>query len=162
MGRPIVRDTPRVLAPPPVIFVGALGVGLILQYLRPLPLLAGSLAARILGGCLILGGLALSGAVVYHFRRAETPVTPLGVTRRLVLSGPYRFSRNPMVTGAGLMVLGVGTLACSWSFIVGGLVIPAWYLVYIKLVEEKELEARFGDDYVAYKKATPFIVPKIR
>jgi len=32
---------------------------------------------------------------------------------------------------------------------------------YIKLVEEKELEARFGEEYREYKRKTPFLIPKI-
>lgn len=122
-------------------------MGLILQYLRPLPLLAGSLAARILGGCLILGGLALSGAVVYHFRRAETPVTPLGVTRRLVLSGPYRFSRNPDYVGQALVVAGVGFIfAVGWVLLA---LVPALLLVRYGIIarEERYLERRFGEEY---------------
>ena len=39
--------------------------------------------------------------------------------------------------------------------------IPISYLIYIKLVEERELEARFGEAYIAYKKSTPFIAPKL-
>jgi protein-S-isoprenylcysteine O-methyltransferase Ste14 len=59
------------------------------------------------------------------------------------------------------MVCGAGVLFNSLSFILAGLVIPASYPIYIKLVEERELEARFGNAYLSYKKSTPFIVPTI-
>ncbi len=67
-----------------------------------------------------------------------------------------------MLTSAIIMVCGAGVLFDSWSFMLAGLVIPTCYLVYIRLVEERELEARFGEVYLLYKKSTPFIVPKLR
>jgi protein-S-isoprenylcysteine O-methyltransferase Ste14 len=35
-------------------------------------------------------------------------------------------------------------------------------LTYVKLIEEKELEKRFGDDYTAYKRTTPFLIPRLK
>jgi protein-S-isoprenylcysteine O-methyltransferase Ste14 len=67
-----------------------------------------------------------------------------------------------MLTSAIVMVCGGGVVLDSWSFVAGGLVIPTAYLAYLKLVEERELEARFGEDYLAYKRSTPFIVPRLR
>ena len=81
-------DTPRVVAPPPVIFLGALALGLMLHALRPFPLFGPSVAVRVLGGCLILGGLALSGTVMRHFSRAGTPVVPWQETRPARGDGP--------------------------------------------------------------------------
>src|SRR5262245_8173209 len=105
------------LAPPPVIFLGALALGLFLQVLLPLSLFGHSLAARIVGGCIMLGGLALSGAVMYYFARAGTPVITWRETRRLVVSGP-RFSRNPDYVGQALLVGGLALLlAAPWVFL---------------------------------------------
>ena len=108
-----------------------------------------------LGGALYLWTLAL-------FAKAQGTQIPVAPTQRLVTSGPYALSRNPMVTSAIIMVCGTGVVLDSWSFVAGGLAIPTAYLVYIRLVEERELEARFGEAYLAYKGTTPFIVPRLR
>lgn len=94
------------------------------------------------------------------FARAGGTQVPLVPTKRVVTTGPYAVSRNPMVTSALLMICGAAVLVGSWTFLVAGLLVPSPYLLYIKLFEEKELEARFGAEYVAYKRSTPFILPR--
>jgi protein-S-isoprenylcysteine O-methyltransferase Ste14 len=143
-------DIPHVLAPPPVFFLGAVALGMALQAVWPLPLFAHSLMARVVGGCLILGGLALSGAVMYHFGRAVTPVIPWKETRRLVVSGPYRFSRNPDYVGQALLAGGLGLLfAAPWVLLV--LVLSLLLVRYGVIArEERYLERRFGEEYRRY------------
>ncbi|MBX5462429.1 MAG: isoprenylcysteine carboxylmethyltransferase family protein [Steroidobacteraceae bacterium] len=138
------------MAPPPVIFLGALALGLIFQMVWPLSLFAGSLAARIAGGCMILGGLVLSGAVMYHLGKAGTPVTPWKRAQRLVTSGPYRFSRNPDYVGQALFVGGLAlVLAIPWVF---PALLPALLIVRYGVIarEERYLERRFGEEYRRY------------
>ena len=106
-------------------------------------------------------GVALYSWTIVLFAKVQGTQVPIAPTQRVVTSGPYAVSRNPMLTSAIIMVCGVGVLFDSWSFMLAGLVIPVPYLIYIKLVEEKELEARFGGAYLSYKKSTPFIVPKM-
>ena len=145
------RSGPPVLAPPPFIFLGALAAGLGLQARRPLPLFPHRPAARMLGGCLVLGGLALSGAVVHHFKRADTPVSPLRETRQLVRSGPYRFSRNPDYVGQALVTGGLGVaLGSGWVLLT---LVPALLLVRYGVIarEEQYLEARFGEGYRRFR-----------
>ena len=107
-------------------------------------------------------GVALYLWTIVLFALAHGTQVPVAPTQKVVTSGPYAVSRNPMVTSAIFMVCGAGVVLDSWSFILAGLVIPTAYLVYIKLVEEKELEARFGEEYLRYKKATPFILPTLK
>lgn len=87
--------------------------------------------------------------------------TPLAPTKKLVKTGAYVYCRNPMVLGVILFIAGFGLILNSYSFILIGLIIPLAYLVFIKLLEEKELEARFGKEYTDYKKKTPFLLPRI-
>ncbi|HYC32487.1 MAG TPA: methyltransferase [Gemmatimonadales bacterium] len=124
-------------------------MGLLLQRLAPIRLPEGP-ALRIAGGALIVIGLALSGAVVYHFGRAGTPVTPLRATRRLVVSGPYRLSRNPDYLGQALLAAGLGLLfAPAWVLVA---LVPALGLVRYGVIarEESYLERRFGEEYRRY------------
>ena len=144
-------DTAHVLAPPPVIFLGAVAVGFVLQALWPLPFFANSVAARVGGGLLVLAGLALSGAVMLHFGRAGTPVTPWRKTRRLVTSGPYRLSRNPDYVGQTFLAAGLGLLfGAPWVLIA---LVPALLLVRYGVIarEERYLEGRFGEEYREFR-----------
>jgi len=88
-----------------------------------------------------------------------TPV-PLMATQKLIIQPPYSFSRNPMALGAIVMYLGVavwiGSLGALFLVIIGA----AALLTYIKLLEEKEMEIRFGQEYLSYKERTPFFFPR--
>ncbi|MDN3669058.1 isoprenylcysteine carboxylmethyltransferase family protein [Echinicola jeungdonensis] len=110
---------------------------------------------------LFFTGFGLYMWTIILFAQAKGSQTPILPTQKLVTTGPYAHSRNPMVTGTILMILGIGISLDSWSFLVFGLIIPSLYILYIKFVEEKELEARFGESYKNYKKSTPFIFPNL-
>ncbi|MBP2652019.1 MAG: protein-S-isoprenylcysteine O-methyltransferase-like protein [Firmicutes bacterium] len=88
---------------------------------------------------------------------------PNAPTQKLIIVGPYMYCRNPIELGAIIYYLGIGTYFASLTtgFVSGvlGLIIGS---LYHKLIEEKELELRFGNDYIEYKKTTPFLFPKIR
>lgn len=114
------------------------------------------------GAILFAAGASLYTWTILLFARigqgTQAPTVP---TRRLITSGPFAYSRNPMVSGVILLITGLGLLVNSYGFIAIGLVIPLAYLVFIKLVEEKELEVRFGREYLEYKTRMPFIIPKL-
>ncbi len=126
-----------------------------------MPMGLGGTAGWYVGLLISAPGVALYLWTIVLFAKAQGTQVPIAPTQKVVTSGPYAVSRNPMLTSAIFMVCGAGVLFNSLSFILGGLVIPTAYLIYIKLVEERELEARFGKAYLSYKKSTPFIVPKM-
>lgn len=106
-------------------------------------------------------GIALYMWTILLFARiGDGTQTPLVPTRKLVIRGPYSYSRNPMVSGVILFNVGLGLIFNSYAFILLGLIIPLSYLMFIKLFEEKELEARFGKEYSNYKKKVPFLIPR--
>jgi protein-S-isoprenylcysteine O-methyltransferase Ste14 len=88
-----------------------------------------------------------------------TPL-PVVATRRLINTGPYRHSRNPMAAGTTMVYLGIALWLGSWSAIALASIYPIGIIIYTKLVEEKELERRFGSRYVEYKRNTPFLLPR--
>ena len=113
------------------------------------------------GGLVFLAGLLLYlWTIVLFALIGEGTQTPTVPTRRLITSGPFAYSRNPMVSGVILAITGLGFLVDSYGFIAIGLTIPLAYLAFIKSVEEKELEVRFGQEYLEYKTRVPFIIPK--
>jgi protein-S-isoprenylcysteine O-methyltransferase Ste14 len=88
-----------------------------------------------------------------------TPV-PLMATQKLIIQPPYSFCRNPMALGAIGMYLGVAILFGSLGAVVLVFLGAALLLTYIKRIEEKEMEIRFGQAYLEYKKQTPFLIPR--
>jgi len=89
-----------------------------------------------------------------------SPDTP---TQELVVVGPYAYIRNPNVLGLIVFYTGLGFFLNSASFIF--LILPAFFginIAYLKLIEEKELEKRFGKEYRQYKKETPMFIPRFR
>jgi protein-S-isoprenylcysteine O-methyltransferase Ste14 len=90
-----------------------------------------------------------------------TPV-PLMATQELIVRPPYTYSRNPMALGAIGMYLGVALLFHSLGAVLVVVFFAAALLTYIKRAEEKEMSARFGQEYLAYKQRTPFLIPRIR
>jgi protein-S-isoprenylcysteine O-methyltransferase Ste14 len=66
-----------------------------------------------------------------------------------------------MTLGTALFYLGVVIGLGSLSALALALIYPVGILVYVKLIEEKELEARFGSEYVEYKRNTPFLIPHL-
>jgi protein-S-isoprenylcysteine O-methyltransferase Ste14 len=109
---------------------------------------------------LIFPGLLFSvWSCVAIFKIGRGTPAPLMPTQRLVVEGPYAYSRNPMTLGIMLFYLGLGLWVGSPSFIGLASLFIISVLAYVKLVEEKELEERFGQEYVEYKRKTPFLFP---
>ncbi len=88
-----------------------------------------------------------------------TPV-PLMATQKLIIRPPYSYCRNPMALGAIVMYLGVATLYGSMGAVLLVLLGIGLLLTYIKCIEEREMEIRFGQEYLKYRKQTPFIIPR--
>jgi protein-S-isoprenylcysteine O-methyltransferase Ste14 len=88
-----------------------------------------------------------------------TPL-PMMPTQKLVIKPPFTYCRNPMTLGTLIGYVGFGIVIGSISAILIAVLFVSLLLIYLKLVEEKELEARFGEEYLEYKKRTPFFIPR--
>lgn len=112
------------------------------------------------GPSFTLVGIALvvwSVHAQYTFGRG-TPA-PRVATQKLVTTGPYAFTRNPMTLGALLLYLGIGLWVGSGVVILLTVIIFSGLLTFIYLHETQELSERFGDEYLEYRKRTPFLLP---
>ncbi|RLG50232.1 MAG: hypothetical protein DRN96_08210 [Thermoproteota archaeon] len=87
---------------------------------------------------------------------------PIAPTQKLVVTGPYRYCRNPMLLGTALYYLSLALFTSSPTGAMLTALIAALLALYVKLVEEKELELRFGEEYLRYKKTTPFLIPSMK
>ena len=87
---------------------------------------------------------------------------PWAPPQRLVVHGPYRHVRNPMITGVLLMLGAESLFFGSWHLAGWTLVFFAGNAFYFPLVEERTLERRFGDDYRLYKANVPRWIPRWR
>jgi protein-S-isoprenylcysteine O-methyltransferase Ste14 len=116
--------------------------------------------ALLAGVLLVVPGLLLAFWTIFaQFTRAQGTPSPTMATQKLLVRGPFAICRNPMALGTILFYLGIAVLAGS-PLAVGLVVLFTAVLVtYIKTVEEKELEERFGSAYTAYKQRTPFMIP---
>lgn len=145
--------TAGVIARPPLLFLGALLLGLGADRLLPVVLAVpgGDPILWTVGGCLILLGVALMAAGIRNFFRAATPVPTNEPTRTLVTTGLHGWTRNPIYLGMFLIYVGIGVAAHStWVLI---LTLPLAILIRYGVVarEEVYLEQRFGDAYLDYK-----------
>ena len=144
------------IAPPPILFGGALALGWLLHSVYPLHLL--SIAAawpKLAGMASIVLGLAISAAVTFTFHRARTAISPWRETNHLVQDGPFRYSRNPDYIGQFLVYIGLAaTLNSLWPIVMLPLIamLVQWGVV---LREESYLQAKFGLAYQQYKERVP-------
>ena len=120
-------------------------------------------ANAILGGLLILAGwlLGIWANYVQFTLGRGTPV-PVMATQKLIICPPYSYCRNPMALGAIVAYLGVSVVAGSPGAALLWFLGAAVLLAYIRLVEEKEMVARFGDEYLVYRRRVPFLIPGLR
>lgn len=128
-----------------------------------LPSLAFGIINIILGCGFVVAGILLAWWTIYvQFSIGKGTPVPIMATQQLIIQKPYNYCRNPMALGTIVAGLGVAILIGSISAVVLVLSLAILLLVYIKFLEEKEMELRFGEAYREYRKQTPFIIPRFR
>lgn len=111
---------------------------------------------------MVAGWLFANWTVKVQFSFGKGTPIPLMATQKLVVKRPYTYCRNPMTLGTTAFYLGIAIWTGSFSALCLSLIYPVVILIYIKLIEEKELEERFGPEYTEYKQRTPFLIPRFR
>src|SRR5688572_604913 len=89
-------------------------------------------------------------------------LAPWDPTRRLVVRGPYRHVRNPMISGVLALLLGETALLGSLPLLGWTTAFVVVNAIYLPLFEEPGLVRRFGADYEAYRANVPRWVPRLR
>jgi protein-S-isoprenylcysteine O-methyltransferase Ste14 len=121
-------------------------------------------AASVVAGTIAVGaGLALFAATVRLFASVgRGTLAPWDPPRRLVVAGPYRHFRHPMITGVALVLAGETLLVGASSLAIWLAGFVAVNAVYLPLVEEPGLVRRFGRDYERYMERVPRWRPRLR
>jgi protein-S-isoprenylcysteine O-methyltransferase Ste14 len=150
-------DTPGVIAPPPLIYLGALVIALILEFavVRTQGLdMPPSLRWTVVAVLTLAGGVCIAAALD-RFRKAGTPAPPWQPATAFVAQGIYRFTRNPMYLGMTLIYLALVVAANApvgfWMLV--PLALTMHYGVVVR--EERYMAAKFGTPYVNYFNAVP-------
>jgi protein-S-isoprenylcysteine O-methyltransferase Ste14 len=148
---PVGREVANLgLVRPPFVYLSAIGLGLVIHTLWPVPLLPRFLGTSV-GALLLLMAVVLFLTAVRTFRAAGTPVPGNRPTTTVVRTGPYRFSRNPIYLAFSVLQLGLA----FWVNTLGLLLtlIPAVALMSAVVIprEERYLETLFPSEYLPYK-----------
>ena len=115
-------------------------------------------------GAVFVGvGLVLVVRTVALFARVgEGTLAPWDPTKRLVVLGPYRYVRNPMISGVLAILVGETLAFWSGALLAWTAVVFAVNAIYMPLVEEPDLRLRFGADYDRYRQNVRRWVPRLR
>lgn len=114
----------------------------------------------IISTCFLIFGFFYIIWSVIHFLKVKGTPVPVNPPPKLVCTGPYAYTRNPMLTGVFSLMFGIGFWFGSFSLIV--IFTPLFILtntLELKKIEEPELEKRLGEKYIEYKKRTPMFLP---
>lgn len=148
------RDGAAVRIPPPLVFLACILLGLALERYVFFP---GTWPRSPLSLAAAVGGLGVFFllASFKHFQRTQQDPKPWKPTPELIGEGMYRYTRNPMYLGLGLLQVAVG-IALGNAWVVVGVGV-SWIVVYLTAIrhEETYLESKFGDSYRTYKAAVP-------
>jgi len=112
---------------------------------------------------MIAAGLAIMAWSVFHFLKVQGTPVPFNPPPKVVKTGPYRYARNPMLTGVFLFLFGIGFIVNSISLVF--FFTPLYVLLNVwelKKIEEPELVKRLGDEYIEYRRNTPMFIPQYR
>jgi len=117
---------------------------------------------KIIGVLIGMGGLSLFIYTVFLFRTiGKGTLAPWSPKQKLVIKGPYKYSRNPMITGVFFILLGETFFFHSFSILNLAILFFIFNTVFFILIEEPDLYKRFGNDYLEYKKHVPRWIPRL-
>jgi protein-S-isoprenylcysteine O-methyltransferase Ste14 len=127
------------------------------------PPLLGFLPFRILGALMIAAGLPvlLDPFVRFAIQGLGTPA-PVAPPQRLVVTGLYRYVRNPMYVAVALLVLGQGLVFGSVRLLEYGVIVWLAFYAFVVFYEEPKLRHQFGKEYEQFCARVPRWVPRLK
>lgn len=112
---------------------------------------------------LLIIGIFFAVWTVYLFWvKGDGTPGPWAPPRKLVIEGPYKYTRNPMITSVLFMLLAESIFFLSFGIFAWFILFLLINMIYLRLVEEKKLKVRFGEDYIKYNKSVPMWIPRLK
>ena len=134
MGKEIKNDNPGVKVPPPIIFLGFGLFGVSIHYLKPLTIIGPSWLVY-LGVLILIGSFLGFGYMVNFYKKNKTEIEPTKTTSKIIISGLYRYSRNPVYLILCAGPIGLGFIFTTyWAMFA---FIPALIVVYYTAIKKK-------------------------
>ena len=129
---------------------------------RLAPPLLGFFPLRVVGGLMIAAGLPvlLDSFARFAIQGLGTPA-PVAPPQHLVVTGLYRYVRNPMYVAVSALIFGQGLLFGSVSLLEYGLVVWLAFFAFVVLYEEPTLHGKFGNEYEDYCARVPRWLPRL-
>lgn len=146
-------DSSGAIAPPPVIALVMVAIGVVLGVYWPVEIIPAPWQ-YIAGGPIIAGAVLMVVSAFRLFQRAKTPVPTYRTPTTLVTNGVYTITRNPIYLSMVLLMIGLAVMLDNiWLLALAAVFqqIIRWGVI---AREEPFLEAKFGDDYRAFKQRT--------
>lgn len=139
------------IAPPPLLYIGSLVIGFLIQAALPQPLFLSAPTRHLLGALLVLASAAFARWAFITMRRVGTSANPRKPSSALATDGPFRLSRNPIYLAMTGLYLGIALLGNSWWPLL--LLVPLLLVMHYGVIlrEERYLATQFGEIYLAYK-----------
>ena len=147
------EDSAQVKFPPPLVYIGFLLTGLLVDRLsgRTPDFIPVSPLIMAAGGIVLLSGIFIMFAGTSRFRKLGNNLEPWKHSNQIVSSGIYGYTRNPMYLGMALSYVGLTLwFRSSWAVILLPVAILAIRTQVIAR-EERYLASKFGEEYLAYK-----------
>lgn len=136
---------------PPLIYIVPFIVGLVLHFVVPLPFLPEGWIQLAIGLPIIFFATIFWLSALLTLRRAGTPVDPGKPVKTLVVTGPFRLSRNPLYLSLTVVYAGIAlSMNALWPLIflpLAVVLLDRW----VVRQEERYLEKKFGSEYTSYK-----------
>jgi len=117
---------------------------------------------RVIGVMLILAGVPglVDSFARFALQGLGTPA-PIAPPRNLVVTGLYRYVRNPIYVAVVAIVLGQAVLLGDWGLIVYGALLWLAFHLFVVAYEEPTLEQTFGGEYEAFRANVPRWIPRM-
>jgi len=121
-----------------------------------------TLALKVFGALVLVAGMAIlvESFVRFAVKGLGTPAPPLP-TRHLVVSGLYRYVRNPMYLAVAAIIFGQALTFTSSSLLAYGALVCAAFHLFVVAYEEPSLRSRFGAEYIDFCAAVPRWIPRL-